>query len=157
MREIRGDGGVVGTRFAVVAARFNSVVVERLVQGAGSYFDGVGVDEVDLVWVPGAFELPLVARRLAASRQYDAVVCLGAVVRGETPHFEHVAGQAAEGISRAALETGIPVIFGVLTADTIEQALDRAGGSHGNKGWDAARAAVEMASLMGVLPKEERP
>jgi 6,7-dimethyl-8-ribityllumazine synthase len=115
------------------------------------------VDEVDLVWVPGAFELPLVARRLAASRQYDAVVCLGAVVRGETPHFEHVAGQAAEGISRAALETGIPVIFGVLTADTIEQALDRAGGSHGNKGWDAARAAVEMASLMGVLPKEERP
>jgi len=157
MREIRGDGGVVGRRFAIVAARFNSVVVERLVRGARSHFDGLGIHDVDLVWVPGAFELPLAARRLAASRQYDAVVCLGAVVRGETPHFEHVAGRAAEGISRAALETGVPVIFGVLTTDTIEQAMDRAGGSHGNKGWDAARAAVEMASLMEVLPKEERP
>jgi len=156
VREIRGDGGVVGRRFAVAAARFNSVVVERLVEGARGYFDSLEAGDVDLVWVPGAFELPLVARRLAASRQYDAVVCLGAVIRGETAHFQHVAGQSAAGVARASLETGVPVIFGVLTTDTMEQALDRAGGAHGNKGWDAARAAVDMARLMDALPKEER-
>jgi 6,7-dimethyl-8-ribityllumazine synthase len=114
----------------------------------------VAEEDVDVVWVPGAFELPLVARRLAASRTYDGVICLGAVIRGETAHFEHVAGQAAAGIREVARDTGVPVLFGVLTTETLEQALDRAGGKHGNKGWDAAMAAIEMASLLDQLPKE---
>jgi 6,7-dimethyl-8-ribityllumazine synthase len=155
--EIRGEPHGRGRRFAVVASRFNDLVVRRLVDGALSCFraNGVDDDDIDLAWVPGAFELPLVSRRLAASGGYDAVVCLGAVIRGETPHFDHVAGQAAEGIRRAAEDTGVPVVFGVLTTDTFDQAIDRAGGAHGNKGWDAAMAAMEMASVLDRLPKNE--
>ena len=154
MSEIRGDAHARGRRFALVAARFNDVVVRRLVEGAMACLRarGVAEDAVELAWVPGAFELPLVARTLAASRAYDAVVCLGAVIRGETPHFDHVAGQAAEGVRRASEDTGVPVVFGVLTTDTFEQAMERAGGSHGNKGWDAAMAAMEMVSVMAALP-----
>ena len=121
---------------------------------AGLHAHGVAEEDVDVVWVPGAFELPLVARRLAGSRTFDAVICLGAVIRGETAHFELVAGEAAAGIREAAEATGVPVTFGVLTTETLEQALDRAGGKHGNKGWDAATAAIEMASLLEQLPKE---
>jgi 6,7-dimethyl-8-ribityllumazine synthase len=140
----------------VVAARFNELVTRKLVQGAldGLRASGVSDDDVDVAWVPGAFELPIVARRLAGSGVYDAVVCLGAVIRGETPHFDHVATQAAAGVREAGVATGVPVIFGVLTTDTLEQALARAGGDHGNKGWDAALAALEMASLLEQLPKE---
>ncbi|MGZ8612147.1 MAG: 6,7-dimethyl-8-ribityllumazine synthase, partial [Actinomycetota bacterium] len=105
--------------------------------------------------VPGAFELPLLARRLAGAGAYDAVICLGAVIRGETAHFDYVAGEAASGIRAVAAETGVPVIFGVLTTDTLEQAMDRAGGRHGNKGWDAAMAAIETASVLERLPKED--
>jgi len=154
--ELRGDTSAGGRRVAVVVARFNELVTRRLLDGAldGLRAHGVSVEDVDVAWVPGAFELPIVARRLAASRTYDAVICLGAVIRGETPHFDHVAGQAATGIREAAESTGVPVIFGVLTTDTLEQALARAGGDHGNKGWDAATAAVEMASLLEQLPKE---
>jgi len=146
-----------GRRFAVVAARFNGVVTERLVDAALSAFrrHGVGEEDAEVAWVPGSFEIPLVARRLARSGQFDAVVCLGTVIRGETPHFDYVAGEAARGIQQVALETGVPCIFGVLTTETLDQALDRAGGKHGNKGWDAAMAAMEMAGLMDVLPKEE--
>ena len=146
-----------GRRFAVVASRFNRVVTDRLVEGTLAAFrqHGVSDDDVELVWVPGAFELPLVARRLADSGAVDAMVCVGAVIRGETDHFEHVAGQAAAGIQRTALDTGVPCIFGVLTTDTLEQALDRAGGKHGNKGWDAALSAIEMANLLDELPKAE--
>ena len=156
MTELRGDTSAGGRRVAVVVARFNELVTRRLLDGAldGLRAHGVSVEDVDVAWVPGAFELPIVARRLAASRTYDAVICLGAVIRGETPHFDHVAGQAATGIREAAESTGVPVIFGVLTTDTLEQALARAGGDHGNKGWDAATAAVEMASLLEQLPKE---
>ena len=156
MNEIRGDLQVRGRRFAIVASRFNEVVVARLAEGALDCLRShdVAEDDLDVAWVPGAFELPLAARRLAASGSYDAVICLGAVVRGETSHYEFVAGRAAEGIARAADDTGVPVIFGVLTTDTLEQALDRAGGKHGNKGWDAATAAMEMASLLEQLPKE---
>lgn len=156
MNEIRGDLQARGRRFAIVASRFNEVVVAKLVEGALDCLrsHGVAEDDLDVAWVPGAFELPLAARRLAASGNYDAVICLGAVVRGETSHYEFVAGRAAEGIARAADDTGVPVIFGVLTTDTLEQALDRAGGKHGNKGWDAATAAMEMASLLEQLPKE---
>ncbi|HEX7247149.1 MAG TPA: 6,7-dimethyl-8-ribityllumazine synthase [Actinomycetota bacterium] len=143
-----------GRRIAVVAARFNSIVTDKLVEGAGAALarHGVAEDDIDLAWVPGAFEIPVVAARLARSGRYDAVICLGAVIRGDTAHFELVAGESARGIARVALETGIPVIFEVLATDTLAQAEARAGGEHGNKGWEAAEAALQTASLMGQLP-----
>ncbi len=146
-----------GRRFAVVVARFNDVVTSRLLEGALAALrrHGVSNEDVDVAWTPGAFEIPLVAKRLADSGGFDAVICLGAVIRGETAHFEYVAGEAASGIQRVALETGVPCIFGVLAAETLEQALDRAGGKHGNKGWEAATSALEMAGLLDVLPKRE--
>jgi 6,7-dimethyl-8-ribityllumazine synthase len=155
VREIRGEFLARGRRFAIVVSRFNEIVTGKLLEGAVECLraHGVGEDDVVVAWVPGAFELPIVARRAAASG-YDAVICLGAVVRGDTAHFDHVAGQAANGIRAAAEETGVPVIFGVLTTDTFEQATDRAGGKHGNKGWDAAMAAMETASVLEQLPKE---
>jgi 6,7-dimethyl-8-ribityllumazine synthase len=153
----REAAGGRGRRFAVAVSRFNEPVTAKLLEAALAAFRRHGVDEEDLevAWTPGAFELPLVAMRLARSSQFDAVLCLGAVIRGETAHFEHVAGEAARGIQAATLETGVPCIFGVLTTDTLEQALDRAGGAHGNKGWDGAVAAMEMAGLMDSLPKRE--
>ena len=159
MSAIRGTFDAHGRRFAVAAASFNELVVAKLVEGAVSCFRAHGVAQDDLVvaWVPGAFELPLVARRLAGSGLYDAVVCLGAVVRGETAHFDYVAREAARGIADAASATGVPVMFGVLTTDTMAQALDRAGGKHGNKGWDAAMAAMQTVSALDQLPaKDER-
>jgi len=153
------EGGLEarGRRFAVVVSRFNQPVTSRLLDGALAAFGRGGVDDGDLevVWAPGAFEIPLVAQRLARSEQFDAVVCLGAVIRGETAHFDYVAGECARGVQEVALETGVPCLFGVLTTDTLEQALDRAGGAHGNKGWDAAMAAMEMAGLLESLPKRE--
>jgi 6,7-dimethyl-8-ribityllumazine synthase len=147
---LRGEG----LRVAIVASRFNDLVVERLVDGATNALrrHGVGDDDVIVVWVPGAFEIPVAAKQLAASGSYDAVVTLGAVIRGATAHFEHVAGQAAAGVQRAALDTGVPVTLGVLTTDTIEQALERAGSKLGNKGAEAAVAAIEMATLLKDLP-----
>ena len=141
-------------RFAIVAARFNQLVVDRLLAGArdGLKRHGVADDAVDLVWVPGSFEIPLVAQRLAQGRQYAAVICLGAVIKGETDHYDHVAGGAAHGVAQAALATGVPVIFGILTCTTMEQALDRAGGKAGNKGFDAAVSAIEMVNLLSQLP-----
>lgn len=142
-------------RVAVVASRFNEAIVERLVDGAVDCLARHGVPDeyISITWVPGAFELPVAARRLAASGEVDAVVCVGAVIRGETPHFEYVAGAAAHGITDAALETGVPISFGVLTADDDAQASDRAGGKMGNKGTEAALAAIEMANLFATLPK----
>jgi 6,7-dimethyl-8-ribityllumazine synthase len=153
VKEIRGESNGAGRRFAVVAAAFNEVVVHKLVDGAQAAFrrHGVAEDDLLLVWVPGAFELPLVAVELATTGEYDAVVCLGAVVRGETAHFDFVAGEAARGVAKVSRETKVPVLFGVLTTETMQQALDRAGGEHGNKGWDAAVAAIQMASLLGEL------
>ncbi len=150
-------GELAGRRFAIAAARFNGIVTSKLVEGATSAFrrHGVGEDDLEIAWAPGAFELPLVAQRLARSGQFDAVVCLGAVIRGETAHFDYVAGESARGVQRVTLDTGVPCIFGVLTTDTLEQALDRSGGKHGNKGWEAATAAIEMASLLDELPKQE--
>ncbi|HEY7754903.1 MAG TPA: 6,7-dimethyl-8-ribityllumazine synthase [Actinomycetota bacterium] len=158
MIEIRGDLGAHGRRFAVVVSRFNELVTAKLLEGAldGLRNHGVADEDVLVAWVPGAFELPTVARRLASAGGHDAVICLGAVIRGETPHFDHVAEQAASGIRAAAEVTGVPVIFGVLTTDTLEQAMDRAGGKHGNKGWDAAMAAIETASVLEQLPKDDR-
>jgi 6,7-dimethyl-8-ribityllumazine synthase len=141
-------------RFALVAARFNSALVEHLIAGAhdGLKRHGVADDAIDLVRVPGSFEIPLVAHKLAASQQYAAVICLGAVIRGDTGHYDQVAGEAASGVARAALATGVPVIFGILTCDTLEQALNRAGAKSGNKGFDAALTAIEMVNLLRQLP-----
>jgi 6,7-dimethyl-8-ribityllumazine synthase len=141
-------------RFALVAARFNQLIVNQLVAGARDALcrHGVPDDAIDLVWVPGSFEIPLVARRLAGSGQYRAIIALGAVIRGETDHYEHVATATANGTAQVSLSTGVPVIFGVLTCDTVEQGLDRAGGKAGNKGFDASLAAIEMANLLEQLP-----
>jgi 6,7-dimethyl-8-ribityllumazine synthase len=148
-----------GRRIAVVAARFNEVVTRKLVEAATATLTSAGVaeEDVDLAWVPGAFEIPLIARRLAATGGYDAVICLGAVIRGETAHSELVSAQAAAGIREAARDTDVPVIFEVLATEDLAQALDRAGGAHGNRGRDAALAALSMASLLDAIPKEERP
>ncbi len=157
MKEARGSFDVRGSRFAIVASQFNEIVVGKLVEGALACFRAHGVTEDDLfvAWVPGAFEIPLAAKHLASTGGYDAVVCLGAVVRGETPHFDYVAGECARGVQQVGLETGVPMAFGVLTTETMAQALDRAGGKHGNKGWDAAMAAMQMSSVLTQLPKEE--
>ncbi len=143
-----------GLRFAVVVSRFNAFISEHLLKGAMDALTrhGVSDEDVDVAWVPGAFEIPLVARRLAESGRYDAIICLGAVIRGATPHFDYVAGESAKGIAAASLHTGVPVIYGVLTTDTIEQAIERAGTKAGNKGADAAMAAIEMANLLRALP-----
>jgi 6,7-dimethyl-8-ribityllumazine synthase len=150
------EGSLVGSglRVALVCGRFNAFITDRLLDGARDGLRRHGVaNDPDVAWVPGAFEMPLVARRLAQSGRYDAVICLGAVIRGSTPHFDHVASQAASGIARASLDADLPVVFGVLTTDTIEQAVERAGTKAGNKGYDAAVTAIEMAQLLKVLPK----
>jgi 6,7-dimethyl-8-ribityllumazine synthase len=144
-------------RIAVVASRFNETICKRLVDGALQALSrhGVGDDDVSLTWVPGAFEIPAAAQRIAASGEVDAVVAIGAVIRGETAHFDYVAGTAASGVSSASLATGVPIAFGVLTTDTTEQAADRAGGKLGNQGYEAGMAAIEMANLFASLPKPQ--
>jgi 6,7-dimethyl-8-ribityllumazine synthase len=144
-------------RIAVVASRFNETICKRLVEGALQALarHGVADDDVSLTWVPGAFEIPAVAQRIASSGEVDAVVTIGVVIRGDTAHFDYVAGPAATGVSQAALATGVPVAFGVLTTETTEQASERAGGKLGNKGYDAAVTAIEMATLFAALPKPQ--
>jgi 6,7-dimethyl-8-ribityllumazine synthase len=148
-----GQLTAAGLRFAIVVGRFNSFVTERLLAGAMDALarTGADLDQIDTIKVPGAWEIPLVAAELARQHRYDAVICLSAVIRGETPHFDYVAGEAAKGIAHASAETGVPVAFGVLTTNTLEQAIDRAGGKGGNKGFDAAMTAIEMANLMRTL------
>lgn len=147
-----------GLKVAIVASRFNGFITDQLVAGAkdGLARHGVAADAVDLAWVPGAFELPLAAKRLASTKKYDAVICVGAVIQGATQHFELVAGQTAAGLARASLDTGVPVIFGVLTTSTIEQAIERSGTKLGNKGFEAAATAIEMANLMRAMPEGAR-
>ena len=153
MPEFAGVPNGEGRRFAVVASRFNENVTRPLAEGAVDAFTrhGAAFDDVDVVWVPGAWELPAAVRRVLASDRYSAVVAVGAVVRGETPHFDFVAGEAARGLADASAEYDVPVALGLLTTDTMEQAEARAGGAHGNKGWDAAMAAMEMADLFDML------
>jgi len=150
---ITGDFTSQGARFAIVAGRFNSFIVDHLVSGAVDTLvrHGVEAKTIDVAYAPGAFEIPLVAQRLAASKQYDAIIAVGCVIRGATPHFEYVAGECAKGIAAVALKFDIPVAFGVLTVDTIEQAVERAGTKAGNKGAEAALSALEMASLLKRL------
>jgi 6,7-dimethyl-8-ribityllumazine synthase len=146
-----------GLRFGIVVSRFNEFIGSKLLSGAKDCLTrhGVAVGDVDVAWVPGALEIPLVAQRLAASKRYDAVICLGAVIRGSTPHFDYVAGEVAKGVARVQLDSGIPVIFGVLTTESIEQAVERAGTKSGNRGWDAAASAVEMANLVRGLDESK--
>ncbi len=139
-----------GLKFGVVVSRFNEFITKKLLEGAQDALlrHGVSEDDIDIAWVPGSFEIPLVARALASSKRYDAVICLGAVVRGATPHFEYIASEVTKGIAKVGLETGLPVSYGVITADTLEQAIERAGTKAGNKGFDAALNAIEMANLL---------
>jgi 6,7-dimethyl-8-ribityllumazine synthase len=157
MNTIEGSHDATGLRFGLVVSRFNEFVTERLLASATETLQKAGASgqAIDVVRVPGAFEIPLAAKRLARSGRFDAVICLGAVIRGETPHFEYVSAEASRGIANAAWEADCPVIFGVLTTDTVEQALARAGPPERNKGAEAARAAVEMVTLLKQLPKGE--
>jgi len=150
---IEGQLNAAGLRFAIVVSRFNSVITERLLAGALDALNRTGCDPeaIRIVRVPGSWELPVVVRELARSQRYDAIICLSAVIRGDTPHYEYIASEAAKGLAQAAMDSGIPVSFGVLTCDTLEQAIDRAGAKSGNKGFDAAMTAVEMGNLMRRL------
>jgi 6,7-dimethyl-8-ribityllumazine synthase len=152
-KEFGNDLGGNDLRIAIVASRFNRFIVDQLVEGAADALKRHGIDEdrLLLVWVPGAFELPLLADQLASSGRFDAVIALGAVIRGGTPHFDYVAGECARGLTRVALDNGLPVTFGVLTTDTVEQALERAGAGEGNKGYDVAMTAIEMAETMRAV------
>jgi 6,7-dimethyl-8-ribityllumazine synthase len=148
-----GQLSAAGLRFAIVVGRFNSFISARLLAGAQDALARTGADPemVDVVMVPGSWEVPMVAAHLARQHAYDAVICLSAVIRGETPHFDYVSAEAAKGVAHAAMETGVPVSFGVLTTNTLEQAIDRAGAKGGNRGFDAAMSAIEMANLMRTL------
>jgi len=152
------EGGLSadGLKFAIIVSRFNSFVTERLLAGALDALtrSGASLEHLEIVKTPGSWEIPLVAAALARQKRHDAIICLSAVIRGDTPHFDYVAGQAAAGIAKASSESGIPVAFGVLTTNTFEQAIDRAGGKSGNKGFDAAMTAIEMANLMRLLRQD---
>jgi len=149
------EGKIVGKgkRFGIVVSRFNEFISSKLLEGALDCLQRheVDMEQVDIAWVPGSFEIPLTALRMASSQKYDAVVCLGAVIRGATPHFEYIAAEVTKGIAQVNLQTGVPTIYGVITADTLEQAIERAGTKAGNKGWDAAMSAMEMANLFDTL------
>jgi len=139
-----------GLKFGLVASRFNEFITKKLVEGAQDALlrHGVNEGDIEIAWVPGTFEIPLIAKKLAETRRYDAIICLGAVVRGGTPHFEYIAGEVTRGVARVGLETGLPIIYGVIIADTLEQAIERAGTKAGNKGFEAAVSAIEMANLV---------
>ncbi len=149
MKTVNGQLKADGLKIAVVGSRFNELITNKLIGGAEDCFirHGGSGDDLELVLVPGAFEIPVTAQKLASKGKYDAVVCLGAVIRGSTPHFEYVSAEVSKGVAHAGLKSGIPVIFGVLTTDSVEQAIDRAGTKSGNKGWDAMLSAIEMADL----------
>jgi 6,7-dimethyl-8-ribityllumazine synthase len=152
---IEADLVAKGKKFAIIVSRFNDFITDKLVGGAVDALVRSGTldKDIDVVKVPGAFEIPLVAQKIAAKKHHDAVICLGAVIRGATPHFDYVSAEVSKGIAAASMEAGLPIIFGVLTTDTLEQAIERAGSKSGNKGWDAALAAVEMANLIGAVEK----
>ena len=153
VKTIEGNLIAKGKKFGIIASRFNDFITKELVSGCLDTLTRHGANNEDLsiTWVPGAFEVPLLAQRLAKSKSYDALICLGTIIRGSTPHFEYIAQEAAKGIAKVSLDTGLPVIFGIITADTIEQAVERAGTKEGNKGRDAALSAIEMANLLAQI------
>ncbi|MDF2589309.1 MAG: 6,7-dimethyl-8-ribityllumazine synthase [Anaerocolumna sp.] len=150
MKVLEGNLIAQGLKFGIVAGRFNEFIGSKLVAGAMDALKRHGVleEDIELAWCPGAFEIPLVAKKLAGKNKYDGIICLGAVIKGSTPHFDYVSSEVSKGVAHVSLETGVPVIFGVLTTDTIEQAIERAGTKAGNKGYDAAMTAIEMANLL---------
>jgi 6,7-dimethyl-8-ribityllumazine synthase len=150
MNVLEGQLNAEGLKFGVVVGRFNEFISGKLLEGTIDCLKRHSTEEtnIDVAWVPGSFEIPLMAKKLAATKKYDAVICLGAVIRGSTPHFDYVSSEVAKGISRVSLDTEIPVSFGVITTDNLEQAIERAGTKSGNKGWDAAMSAIEMASMI---------
>ena len=152
-KTVEGNLIAKGKKFGIIASRFNDFITKELVSGSIDTLVRHGVEDKDLlvVWVPGAFEIPLIAQRLAKTKSYDAIICLGTVIRGSTPHFEYIASEVSKGIAKVSQDTGLPVIFGIITADTIEQAVERAGAKEGNKGRDAALSAIEMANLLTRL------
>lgn len=153
MKEIHGQLLAEGRTFGIVVSRFNEFVTTKLLEGCLDCLKRHKADpeQIEVVWVPGTFEVPFVARKMAESQKYDAVICLGAVIRGATPHFEYIAAEVTKGIAQTGLQTGVPTVYGVITADTLEQALERAGTKAGNKGWDAALSAIELTDLSGQL------
>jgi 6,7-dimethyl-8-ribityllumazine synthase len=153
MKVIEAKLNAQGKSFAILVSRFNNFITKRLLEGALTELTRLSADEkkIEVVWVPGAFEMPCLAQKLAKTKKYDAIICLGAIIKGDTPHFEYVASEAAKGIANIALTTGIPAVFGVITSENLEQAIERAGAKGGNKGEDAARVAVEMANLMEMI------
>ncbi len=142
-----------GLKFGLVVSRFNEFFTKKLLEGAQDALlrHGVSQEDIEIAWVPGSFEIPLVAKKLAQTKKYDAVICLGAIVRGETPHFEYIAAEVTKGIAKVGLEAGLPVIYGIITADTLEQAIERSGTKQGNKGFEAAENAIEMANLLSSI------
>ena len=158
-RELQGELTAAGLRFAVVVSRFNAFITDRLLQGALDALRRAGADEeaITVVRVPGAFEIPVAAKHLAQTGRYDAIVCLGTVIRGETPHFEYISAEASKGVAAAAFESGVPMSFGILTVENLEQAVDRAGLKSGNKGFEAAMSAVEMANLIRKIKESSTP
>ncbi len=155
MKTMEGQLNVRGKKFGLVVSRFNDFITRKLLEGAVDTLSrhGVKEEEMELAWVPGSFEIPYAASRMAGGGKYDAVICLGTVIRGDTPHFDYIAGEVAKGVAKISLDTGVPTIFGVITADTLEQALERAGTKAGNKGRDAALAAIEMVNLFEDMGK----
>jgi 6,7-dimethyl-8-ribityllumazine synthase len=153
MKILEGELQAKGLRFGIVVSRFNDFITSKLLDGAVDALirHGAKEEDIEVVRVPGAFEIPLISKRLALKGRYNAIICLGTVIRGATPHFEYVAAEVSKGIAMASLETGIPIAFGIITSDTIEQAIERAGSKAGNKGWDAALTAIEMAQVMNKL------
>ncbi len=150
---IEGELNAANKSFAIIVSRFNELIGSKLLGGAMDCLNrhDAPEDKIDTYWVPGAYEIPLVAKKVASTGRYDAVICLGAVIRGETPHFDYIASETAKGIAIAGMETGIPIIFGVVTTDTVEQAVNRAGATVGNRGFDAALSAIEMVNLLGKI------
>jgi len=153
-QQVHGILSAENRKFAIVVSRFNEFISGKLLDGALDCLNRhkAADKNIQIYWVPGSFEIPIIANRLAKSSKFDAVICLGAVIRGSTPHFEYIAAEVAKGIAHSAMETGLPVIFGIITADTLEQAIERAGTKAGNKGWDAALSAIEMSDLISKLP-----
>lgn len=153
MKTIEGNFLAAGRRFGIVVSRFNEFITGRLLEGALDSLrrHGVKEEDIEVAWTPGTFEIPIVAKTMAEAGRFDAIICLGAVIRGATPHFEYIASEVAKGVAQVGLSTGVPTIFGVITADTVDQAVERAGTKSGNKGADAAKAAIEMANLMREL------
>jgi 6,7-dimethyl-8-ribityllumazine synthase len=152
-RIIEGELTAKGKKFAIAVSRFNELIGRKLLEGALDCLSRheTADDDIEIIWVPGAFEIPIVAKKAAESGKFDAVLCLGAVIRGETPHFDFVAAEASKGIAQASMSTGVPIIFGVITTDTVEQAINRAGTTAGNRGFDAALAGIEMSNLLGKI------